>query len=109
MDVDELVERWRRQAEEYERDGAYVPAASLLRRVANELHEYQCRRVTTVEAARLSGYTPEHLAELAREGKIDGAEMNGGGWTFPVRNLPHKPTPKANAAVSELAARRNAG
>ena len=88
----ELIARWRRQAEEYGRDGALVRGDALLRRCAEELEDAGARTVDTAEAEGLSGYSAGHLRELAADGVIP-AERNGerGRYSFKVQDLPVKP------------------
>src|SRR5712691_9072169 len=82
--VDALAGQWRREANQYERDG--VPGhAVLLRRVATELERarrtHELEELTFVHAAAESGYSAAHLRRLfpARQ-------------TVPRGSLPRKPT-----------------
>jgi hypothetical protein len=71
MTAADLVTRWRQQAAEYDRDGQ--PGARLLARVADELEAAVSSTdaiVTLNDAARLSGYSADHLGRLIRDGKL---------------------------------------
>lgn len=66
----DLIREWRRQAKQYERDGM-IPASRLLARVADELEVIAGgETVTLSEAARRTGYTPDHLRRLANAGTL---------------------------------------
>jgi hypothetical protein len=110
--VRQIVERWRDEANRYQRDGALVPADTLLRRVADDLEEFLRRSVDVHEAAALTGYTEAHLRELARERRIP-AFKEGDDWRFVAAELPAKPKRPRNVVdeVAELraAAKRAAG
>ncbi len=99
--MDELIESLRAQADEYERDGAMVRGELVLRRVADELEAFQQRTLSVVEAAALTNYTPAHLRELARDGRIPAEQDEQGHWQFREDALPHKPP--TSGPVDELA------
>ncbi|MFN8802682.1 MAG: hypothetical protein ACK5ZO_11025 [Gemmatimonas sp.] len=69
----DLIREWRRQAAQYERDGM-IPASRLLVRVADELELVErtigTHLVTLNEAARLSGYAPDTLGRMIRDGRL---------------------------------------
>jgi hypothetical protein len=88
----ELVQAWRQQAAAYDRDGQ--PGARLLARCADELEAALATTADALvplnDAARLSGYSPDHLGRLIRDGKL----MNLGTRHRPrvrVGDLPRKP------------------
>jgi hypothetical protein len=66
----DLIRQWRKQSAQYEADGN-TQGARLLARVADEL---QCiaggETVTLAEAARRTGYSPDHLRRLANAGTL---------------------------------------
>ncbi len=99
--MDELIQRLRQQAEEYEADGAMVRGELVLRRVADELEAFQQLTLSVVEAAALTNYTPAHLRELARDGRIPAEQDEQGHWQFREDALPHKPL--TSGPVDELA------
>lgn len=109
--LSDLVTRWREEAERYERDGALVPAASLLRRVAEEaeaaVRDWRHQELTVAEAAEESGYSPKTLRRMVREGKIPDSRPEGsqGEITVRRRDLPRKPTVERDDALSEAVAR----
>lgn len=76
-----LVTRWRDEADEYERDGALVPAARLLRRVADELENavpaYRLEPLTVKQAARESGYSESRLRDYLNNGTVPNAGEPG--------------------------------
>ena len=73
MNPRSLPDRWREQADAYERDAA-GPQTAVLRRCAAEFEEawreWESEELTLQEAAQESGYTAEHLGRLIREGTI---------------------------------------
>ncbi len=73
----DLAERWRQEADAYERDRARVDAATLLRRVANDLdaewHAWRSEELTLPQAALESQYTPDSLGRLVTRGTIPNA------------------------------------
>ena len=106
--MDELIESLRAQADEYEADGAMVRGELVLRRVADQLEAFQRRTLSVVEAAALTNYTPAHLRELARDGRIPAEQDAGGHWQFREGELPRKP-PTSAGPVDELARLRRKG
>ncbi len=96
-----MIELLRQQADEYEKDGAMVRGEVLLRRVADELEAFQQRTLSVVEAAALTNYTPAHLRELARDGRIPAEQDEQGHWRFREGELPRKPP--TSGPVDELA------
>jgi AraC-like DNA-binding protein len=86
----ELVAAWREQAAAYERDG--VPAATLLRRVANELEatltQHELEKLTVAQAAAESGYSESQLRRRFP-----------GQHTIPRAKLPHKGTRELGPAL----------
>src|SRR5512134_1380793 len=71
----DLVTAWRQQASAYERDGQ--SGARLLTRCADELEEAirsgDDAPLTLSDAARVSGYSTDHLRRELREGHIPNA------------------------------------
>jgi hypothetical protein len=69
-----LEDRWLRKREEFARVGALVSAQSLIDEFLLDLRsvtEERSSELLTLEtAARLSGYSADHLARLLREGKV---------------------------------------
>ena len=74
MTRDELVLRWERRREEFRRYGATVDGARLLEECLHELRAFLDQEdsdvLTLEEAARFTGYSPDHLSRLIREGRI---------------------------------------
>lgn len=105
-----LSERWRAEAERYERDGAFAQAATL-RRVSDDLEsafrEHDLERLTVRQAAVESGYSEDHLRQLVRDGKIPDDRPDGSQAEIHIRrcDLPRKPA-RALSPIDELAARR---
>lgn len=55
--------------------------------------------ITTAEAAEVTGYHPEHVQRLARQGRVE-AQKVGRSWLINLRDLLHyqetaRPGPKA--------------
>jgi len=73
MSPTDLVERWRNRARELEPYAA--PAAAAFAKAADELEAALAENETAVvslnDAARTSGYSPDHLGRLIREGKLE--------------------------------------
>jgi hypothetical protein len=89
----ELLARWHEDAATLRHRGA-VTHADLLDSVIGDLEAtltvQQAEAVTLAEAARVSGYTADHLGRLIREGKL----RNVGRPNAPrllLTNLPRKP------------------
>lgn len=91
--VADLAATWRAIAAELRRSAAAEGAARALERAAHDLEDALRREadetLSLQEAARVSGYSADHLARLVRQGKIP----NAGRRNAPrVRrgDLPHK-------------------
>jgi len=73
MPIASLVTHWRAQAAQYERDGVTL-SARMLTRCAEELEaalrESQDALVNVNEAARRSGYAPDTLSRMVRDGTL---------------------------------------
>lgn len=109
-----LLERWRKDAKTLRRCGHEAHAQDLERRI--EALEDALRRrereawMDTAAAVEFSGYSPDHLRELAAEGAVT-AEKRGGAWRFLRASLPRKPgrEPQVGERPSIRAARRALG
>ena len=101
MNFDELTNRWRKEAEQYEADGALVHGGRLLCRVADELEDFLRRTVNVSDAAALTGYSEAHLRELAREGRVPAVKQRDE-WRFVTADLPARPR-SPGSVVDELA------
>jgi len=69
----ELSRRWREEAallrlHRHERDATWLEDRA--EELERALTESEARPVSLVEAARISGYSPDHLGRLVREGKL---------------------------------------
>lgn len=75
--VDALMDKWCREAECYERDGASVDGGAVLRRCAAELEraaaDYGAELLGLRDAAAESGYSADHLGRLVRDGALPNA------------------------------------
>jgi hypothetical protein len=73
----DLPARWRERAEDLRHYGVDPPAARVWELAADELERVQrafgATGLTLVDAARVSGYTSDHLGDLVRAGKIPNA------------------------------------
>lgn len=101
MTTEQLVAHWRQQAATYARDGQ--PGAQLLDRVARELEEALATSEGAVvalnDAARISGYTADHLGRLVRNGQL----VNHGTRHRPrvrLGDLPRKPLTRAGTSAT---------
>lgn len=93
MKLHELVTQWREEAT-FLRDRGLLEAAELTDRRADELmgilQGLGMEEVNLTEAARMSGYSADHLGRLIREGQLE----NVGRKHAPrvrVADLPRKP------------------
>lgn len=114
-DLETLSDRWRREAERYEADGALADASKLLTRVAEELeealHVYAVEWIPIRQAKEETEYSAERLRELAA-----GDPENVGPNEIPCRrengkiylrrcDLPVKPNKGDSDVARELASR----
>ena len=102
--ITEIAERWRREADRYERDDALVRGDAVLRRVADELEaawrEWQDEVRSVADASAESGYGEEQLRRLIRDGTIP----NAGKPYSPLirrRDLPRKPGHSGNGGLTQ--------
>ena len=90
--VEGLPVAWRKQAKTLRRYGGETPAV-VLDRCADDLEttlqELDETTFSLVEAARESGYSPDHLGRLVRDGKIPNAGRPGAP-RIARRHLPRK-------------------
>lgn len=91
----EFLEKWSAEAETLKRRGALVDGAALLAEVLGDFaavtRSNADETLSLQEAARESGYSPDHLGRLLRDGKLP----NAGRPNAPRirrRDLPRKPT-----------------
>lgn len=79
--ITEIAERWRREADSYERDVALVSGDAVLRRVADELEaawrEWELEELSVAQAANESGYTISAIEKQLRWGRIPNAGEAG--------------------------------
>ena len=90
--VEGLPADWRRQAKSLRRYGGETPATTLERCAADleaTLVERDETTFSLVEAARESGYSPDHLGRLVRDGKIPNAGRPGAP-RIALKDLPRK-------------------
>ena len=92
-----LPRTWRRLARALRRYGGETPATALESCAAELEATLRDRDDTTfslVEAAKVSGYSADHLGRLVRDGKIPNAGRRGAP-RIARRHLPRKATPPA--------------
>jgi hypothetical protein len=93
LDPTTVLERWRSEAESFDRFGQAAPAA-MLRRCAEDLREWWETRarelVTTEEAIEISGYSRSALESMRRDGKLTAAGSPGDP-RYVAGELPSKP------------------
>ena len=111
--IEGILAEIRAKARELREDfGCEAPARSLewaAAKVESALREATQELLTLPEAARISGYSVDHLARMVREKRIPDLRPNGSRGRIRIRaaDLPRKPagahTPSAD--VHELASR----
>jgi len=91
---DAFLSKWRDEADTMRRRGALVTGAALCDEILGDIESVfeseEAALLTLQEASARSGYTPDHLGKLLREGRIP----NAGRWHSPrirARDLPRKP------------------
>lgn len=95
--LEERLSDWRREADRLEaRYGATEAAAtvrSLADQLENDVHEWGNAFVSIADAARLSGYSEDHLRRLVREGKVPAIRGHGPKSRIQIRqqDLPRRP------------------
>ena len=94
MESHPLAQHWRVTADSVRR---YSPdLARFLEAVAEDLdvheREYHLEALTLVQAAKASGYTPDHISRLIAEGRIENVGKKGAPRTRRA-DLPRKPKP----------------
>lgn len=101
--VQRLIERWRQDAKVL-RANRHKKCAERLEDRANELeqaiHESGSQLLTLAGAARVCGYTADHLGRLIREGKL----FNHGRARAPrvrLGDLPRKPVLPSHQVISD--------
>lgn len=103
-----LVAAWREQATQYDRDGV-TTAARILERVADELEAVQTTAgdalLSLNEAARLSGYAPDTLGRMLRDGRLP----NHGRRNAPRVRLADLPLRSSTRGVTSATRHRSAG
>ena len=98
----QLAQTWHNEAAQYRRRGQDAQAAlidSLARELEERLKSASEEVLTLRRASEISGYTPDHLARLIREGKIP----NAGRPNAPriaEGDLPRKPRASGRPASS---------
>ena len=103
MTRSELLSRWLHRADEFRQYGVMVDGARLISALVSDLEvvfrEEEAEVLTLAEAARISGYSVDHLGRLLRAGAL----ANAGSKHRPrVRrgDLPCKPSGKLHAEPS---------
>jgi hypothetical protein len=100
-----IAARWAWRLEEWRRLHATVDGAAIASEVLADLEQVAAESaresLTLSDAARVSGYSPDHLARLVREGKLANHGRKGAP-RFLRADLPIRPG-KSVAAVSSRA------
>ena len=103
-----LVARWRTEAKSLRYRGA-SPQAELLESCASDLEqlleEWGREALTLGEAAKLSGYSAEHLGRLIRDGKIPNAGRLGAP-RITCGDLPRKPDVAADTETGHISSKQ---
>jgi hypothetical protein len=91
------AEQWRARADVFDEHACPAPAAALrnaAQELEHELRAWSDELLAIADAAEESGYSPEHLRRLVREGNLSAERTNGSGSRIYVRrgNLPATPT-----------------
>lgn len=94
MTPSQLIARWQARREEWQRLGAQVDGARLCEEVLADFESVLAQEddvaLTLTEAAELSGYSPDHLGRLVRQGTIPNAGRPGAP-RIRRRDLPIRP------------------
>lgn len=92
--IEECIEGWMREADEYSQRGIAAECANTLRRCAKELavarRADEEREVSLSEASKLCGYSSDHLGSLIRSGALTNYGRTGAP-RLRVSQLPRKP------------------
>jgi len=93
--------KWTAEADSLRRLGAQVDGAKLIEAIVADFQAVNraedSEALTLIEAARESGYTPEHLGKLLRRGTIPNAGRKNAPRVL-RRHLPYKPNALRDAA-----------
>ncbi len=105
-----LADRWRKDAGVLRRCG-HRRTAELCEHHARELEDaltaLQTEELSATQAAEQTGYSPGHLQDLARSGKVAASKVDGE-WRFRRCDLPRKtPDRRSLSVVDEMAERLN--
>jgi hypothetical protein len=94
MTRDEFFAKWKTEADTMRRRGVMVEGATLCEEILHDLESVlraeEDRLLSLTEAAALSGYNPDHLGRMIREGKIQNAGRKGSP-RIRARDLPRRP------------------
>ena len=100
MTFDAFIASLRAAAASYAEVDAHVSGAKLLAKLIADLEQISSalsdQPVTLAEASRLSGYSPDHLARLVRQGRIRNVGRKGAPRVL-VGDLPRRP-PRSSLA-----------
>jgi hypothetical protein len=111
MTRDELLGKWRAEAETMRRRGVLADGAALcdeiLRDVEGVLRSEEEQLLTLEQAAERSGYSVEHLGRMVREGRIRNAGRKGSP-RIRAGDLPRRPKsiPATGSASDRVAIAR---
>lgn len=93
-DLGGVIERWKQRHAELARLDANVKATALIEEVIADLELLATStrdELNLTEAARISGYTPDHLSRLIRDGKLKNYGRKGAP-RLQRSELPMRPT-----------------
>jgi hypothetical protein len=81
MTREEFTSRWQERADEWGRMGVLAEASRLITQLLSELSsvfsDEENELLSVAEAAKRSGYSPDHVARLVRKGTIPNAGRRG--------------------------------
>lgn len=100
----DVIDRWQARLEEWSRLHVQVDGAALAGEVIADLERAAaadtCEPLTYAKAAKLSGYSDDHIGRLVRDGKLKNVGRKGAPRVL-ASELPRKPASVLDASRSK--------